>query len=208
MPRDFPWTLDVIVDDYAGLMSQLGVERFHLVGAKSGGIVARRFAARLPERVMTLTLVGVPPARRNVAERDRGLAKEFEKKGTHDWIRKTMNVRLGSEFPAAGVEWWGQLMAKTPVSTEIGYRANIPSTDTSEDVPRIACPTLVITTEGSSLGSVEETRAWQEQIPRSKLLVLPGDSFHAAATYPDRCAVETLNFIRAAMGTLTPNYLI
>src|SRR5271165_270987 len=33
MPRDFPWTLDVIIDDYARLMDELGVERFHLVGA-------------------------------------------------------------------------------------------------------------------------------------------------------------------------------
>lgn len=195
MPRDFPWTLDIVVDDYASLMTMLGFERFHLVGAKSGGIVARRFAARLPERVKTLTLVGVPPARRDVGARDRGLAKDFEKHGTKDWLRETMGERLGSRFPPRGVEWWTELMARTPVSTEIGYRANIPSTDTSADVPRIACPTLVITTEGSSLGSVEQTRAWQEQIPDSRLLVLPGDSFHAAATDADRCAKETYDFI-------------
>ncbi len=195
MPRDFPWTLEGVADDYASLMTQLGFERFHLVGAKSGGIVARRFAARHSGRVRTLTLVGVPPARRDVSARDRGLAREFEKHGTGDWLRKTMGERLGSRFPAAGVEWWTSLMERTPVSTEIGYRANIPSEDTSADLPRITCPTLVITSEGSSLGSVAQTRAWQEQIPRSTLLVLPGDSFHAAATDADRCAAETLAFI-------------
>src|SRR5262245_53168723 len=41
MPRDFPWALDVIIDDYARLMDSLGVQRFHLVGAKIGGIIAR-----------------------------------------------------------------------------------------------------------------------------------------------------------------------
>ena len=37
MPRDFPWTLDVIIDDYVRLMDALGIDRFHLVGAKIGG---------------------------------------------------------------------------------------------------------------------------------------------------------------------------
>ena len=41
---------------------------------------------------------------------------------------------------------------------------------------KIACPTLVITTEESGLGTVEETRAWQQQIADSELLVLPGNS--------------------------------
>jgi pimeloyl-ACP methyl ester carboxylesterase len=38
----------------------LGVPRFHLVGAKIGGVIARAFAARRPERVTTLTVVGAP----------------------------------------------------------------------------------------------------------------------------------------------------
>ena len=61
MPRDFPWTLDVIIDDYIRLMDHLGIERFHLVAAKIGGTIARAFAARRPERVQTLTVVGTPP---------------------------------------------------------------------------------------------------------------------------------------------------
>src|SRR5262249_26414551 len=69
MPRDFKWSLDVIIDDYARLMDSLGVQRFHLVGAKIGGIVARAFAARRPERVLTLTVVGSPPPLRRGAER-------------------------------------------------------------------------------------------------------------------------------------------
>jgi hypothetical protein len=54
---------------------------------------------------------------------------------------------------------------------------------------------LVITTEGSGLASVEDTRAWQQQVPGSELVVLPGDSFHVAATDPDRCAQALLDFI-------------
>ena len=61
MPRDYPWTLDRLVEDFCLLMDHLGIDRFHLVGAKIGGTVARAFAARRPERVKTLTVVGSPP---------------------------------------------------------------------------------------------------------------------------------------------------
>src|SRR5262245_27791499 len=46
MPRDYPWSLDRIVDDFLALMHALDIDRFHLVGAKIGGTIARRFAAR------------------------------------------------------------------------------------------------------------------------------------------------------------------
>ena len=45
MPRNFPWTLDIVIDDYCRLMDHLKIERFHLVGAKIGGVIGRAFAA-------------------------------------------------------------------------------------------------------------------------------------------------------------------
>ena len=73
--------------------------------------------------------------------------------------------------------------------------------DIRGDVPKIACPTLVITTEGSGLASVDETRAWQQIIPNSELLVLPGNSYHVAASHAVQCAEATVAFIeRRASG--------
>src|SRR5262249_29871019 len=77
LPRVFTWSIAVIIDDYARLLDSLGVHRFHLVGAKIGGIVARAFAARRPERVLTLTIVGSPPPLRRGAERIPELTAEF-----------------------------------------------------------------------------------------------------------------------------------
>jgi 3-oxoadipate enol-lactonase len=198
MPRDFPWTLDLLIDDFTGLMDRLGIARFHLVGAKIGGTIARAFAARRPERVATLTVVGTPPPlRAGAKERVPELVAEFETKGVEHWARRTMAGRLGSAFPAAGVEWWIQFMGRTAVSTQIGFMGTIACADIRADLPKIRCPTLVITTEGSGLASVEETRAWQNQIANSSLIVLPGDSYHVAATHAEPCAEATLDFIAA-----------
>jgi len=196
MPRDYAWSLDGVVNDFAKLMDSLGIPRFHLVGAKIAGTISRRFAARFPQRVQTLTLVGVPGPRR---EHKPGVLdswlKLMEEKSVEAWARSTMAGRLGSHFPREGFEWWAKLMGRTPASTQLGFVAAIPHWDISEDLARINCPTLVITTEGSALGSVDDVHAWQQQIPDSRILVLPGDSFHVAATDAERCAHETLRFI-------------
>jgi pimeloyl-ACP methyl ester carboxylesterase len=196
MPRDFSWSLDLIIDDFCRLMDALDVERFHLVGAKIGGTIARAFAARRPERVRTLTVVGTPPPYRVGAEdRAPALSEAFEKHGVEHWAQQSMAGRLGSTFPPEGVAWWTTFMGRTTVSTQLGFMKTIACADIRADVPKITRPALVITTEGSGLASVDETRAWQQTIPDSELIVLPGDSYHVAASDAAQCAQATLEFI-------------
>ena len=187
MPRDYAWTLDGLIDDFCRLMDHLGIARFHLVGAKIGGTIARAFAARRPDRVMTLTVVGTPPPFRVRSPRQRvpDLIRDFETHGVEYWARQNMGTRLGSGFPPEGVAWWTSYMGRTAASTQIGFMGPIAAADIRADLPQIACPTLVIVTEQSALGSVDETRAWQQQIADSELLVLPGNSYHVAATHAD-----------------------
>lgn len=196
MQADYAWTLDALADDFCRLMDHLHIPRFHLIGAKIGGTIARAFAARRPERLMTLTVVGTPPPLRvGAAERVPELIRDFQTRGVEYWARKDMAERLGSAFPPEGVAWWTKFMGRTAASTQIGFMGTIACADIRDDMPKIACPTLVITTEQSGLGSVEETRAWQQQIPDSELLVLPGNSYHVAATHADKAADATLDFI-------------
>jgi 3-oxoadipate enol-lactonase len=196
MPADYAWTLDRLIEDFCQLMDHLGIARCHLVGAKIGGVVARARAARRPERLITLTVVGTPPPyRANAVERVPGLIRDIQTHGVEYWARQTMGERLGSSFPSDGVEWWTQFMGRTAVSTQLGFMASIACADIRADMAKIGCPTLVITTEQSGLGTVEETRAWQQQIADSELLVLPGNSYHVAATHADSAADATLDFI-------------
>lgn len=201
MPREYPWTLDAIIDDYCRLMDHLGIERFHLVGAKIGGTIARAFAARRQSRVMTLTLIGTPtPFRPGAVERLPEWTKEFEEKGIEHWARRSMAGRLGAKFPPEGVEWWTKFMGRTALSSQLGFIHTIACADITPDMPNILCPTLVITTEESGLASVANNRAWVDKMHDARLAVLPGNSYHVAATDPDACAETTLEFIAQHAG--------
>ncbi len=126
MPRDFPWTLDRLIDDFCSLMDHLEIDRFHLVGAKLGGTIARAFAGRRPDRVLTLTVVGTPPPLREGAlELVPESIRTFDTEGVEHWARQNMASRLGSYLPPEGVEWWAKYMGRTAVSTQIGFMGPI-----------------------------------------------------------------------------------
>ncbi|MGY0021070.1 alpha/beta fold hydrolase [Streptomyces sp. YJ-C3] len=50
-----PYRLRDMADDGLGLLTALGIERAHVVGASMGGMIAQTMALSSPERVLTLT---------------------------------------------------------------------------------------------------------------------------------------------------------
>ena len=195
MPAEFEWNIDTLVDDFVALIEHLGVDRVHLVGAKSGGSMTLKLAADHPELVQTLTGV-TPPVVGPAGARE---WREFiPKHGMREWARTTMQGRLGSKVSQPEMDWWvDNIQSKTPVSTMMGYLRWVPGMDIRADVGKIACPTLIINTTGSSMRAVDSYKEWQPRIRNSRLLTIEGDAWHAAGAYPDACAEETLKFIDA-----------
>ena len=86
-------------------------------------------------------------------------------------------------------------MGKTASSTQLGFIGAVPKVDITQDLLNIQCPAQVITTQDNPLYAVEKVRAWQQKMANSELLVLPGESYHVAATDPVACAKAVLDFI-------------
>lgn len=196
MPKGFAWSVDRLVADTLALLDSLGLDRVHLVGAKLAGTVARAFAARHPERMHTLTVVGSPPPYwEGRAQGLPAIIADLHALGVEGWARKSMGSRLGSAFPAEGVEWWIRHMGRTDMDSQIGFMTNIECADIRADLPAIRCPTLVLASTGSGVASIDETRAWQQQIPNAELNVIDSDSYHIAASDAHTCARITLDFL-------------
>ncbi len=196
MARDFKWSLDVLSDDFIRLMDELKIERFHVVGAKIGGTIARGFAARYPDRILSLSVVGSPAALRPQAEtKVAAMTELFEKHGIEHWARTTMDKRLGTRFPQEAKDWWTKFMARTSLSSQLGFIPAIGYADIRADIPKIRCPTFVITTEESDVASVEQTREWQSAIPGSELMVVKNDSYHPAISAARECVPAVRAFL-------------
>jgi len=193
MPADYRWDMARLLDDLAAVIGYLGCGKVHLVGAKSGGSMVLTMAARKPELVKSVIAV-TPPVIAAAGTTD--WLVQIEAEGIEAWAKTTMAGRLGSKASAAEVDYWiHNIQGKTPLSTLQGYLRWVPGLDIREEVLKIQCPSLVITTTGSGLRTVDSVKAWQQKLAQSKLLVIDGDAWHAAGAYPDICAKAAVDFL-------------
>ena len=137
------------VDDLADVVEgAAGSGRVHLAGHLLGTIICQHFAARHPDRVASLALIGPfpePPEAARAALRDRaakaraegmrGIADAVVAAGTADDTRVNQ--------PAAAAFVRESVMAQPPE----GYARNCEALAEAQsaDLSRIACPTLLIT---------------------------------------------------------------
>jgi 3-oxoadipate enol-lactonase len=195
MPPDYPWRHDQILDDVLSLLDHLGIERAHVIGAKIGGTLAMRLAARYPQRMLSLTAVGAPFSLKSFSGQTPVWRSQIREQGVKSWVASTMEGRLGTTLPRKAVDWWIKLMAASAPSTLEGFLQMVPTVDVTGDLASIACRGLIVTTTRSPLGSVADVRRWQQTIPRSELAVIEGDSYHIAASAPDQCAELVKAFV-------------
>jgi pimeloyl-ACP methyl ester carboxylesterase len=193
MRAEYAWTMERLLDDLAAVIGCLGCKKVHLVGAKSGGSMVLTMTARMPQLVHSVIAV-TPPVIAAAGTTD--WLVQIEAEGITAWAKTTMAGRLGSRASAQEIDYWiHNIQGKTPLSTLQGYLRWVPGLDIRDEVQRIQCPSLVITTTGSGLRTVDSVKAWQQKLAQSELLVIEGDAWHAAGAYPDICAKAALAFL-------------
>lgn len=194
MPETYAWSMDRLLDDVRALAAHLGAARVHLIGAKSGGSMVLQLAARDPGFVKSV--VGVTPPTTPPAPAAQW-REQIRTEGVVAFARSTMAARLGSKVSPEEVEWWvTNIQGRSPPSTLIGYLGWVNGLDLREEVAKIRCPTLILTTSGSGLRTVEGVRQWQAKIRGSRLVVLESDAWHAAGALPDECAKLAADFLQ------------
>jgi 3-oxoadipate enol-lactonase len=192
-PPGYGWTAGELAADIGRFLDALGIDECHLVGAKYGGSACMQFAADNSHRLRSLCLCGSP-----FRGSGTGNADAIRTKGVRQWAADTQRARLGSDAPREQVAWWtDELMGKTNVRAAYGAAASRIDMDLDAMLPRIGVPTLMVTTKESGLQSIATVERHAARIPDAEVIVLPGDSFHIAASAPDVCAQHVLRFIDA-----------
>ena len=182
IPRGFDYTLPNLATFISQVMDKAGVDTAHIVGAKTGGAVATRFAADFPKRTRTLVVVGGPLATFKVA----------------DPSPIPQRDRLGSNASKEMIAYWNTLFREGDREGVKGLNKSLSNYDFAKEgvLQRITAPTLVITADRSKMHSVEKARAQQSQIPNSRLVVIRSDAYHIAAANAQECLNHTLAFLK------------
>ncbi|WP_353943655.1 alpha/beta hydrolase [Streptomyces sp. HUAS MG91] len=177
-----PYRLTDMADDGLGLLTALGIERAHVVGASMGGMIAQTMALSCPERVLTLTSMmsstgeseyGRPspeaqavlftpkPADRDacIAAAERELVWASRRYGDATALR---------ELAAAGYD-----RAYYPAGIGRQLGAMILSGSRADALRELRVPTLVIHGLDDTLIDPSGGRRTAELIPGADLLLLP-----------------------------------
>jgi 3-oxoadipate enol-lactonase len=181
IPAGFEYSLANLAAFVGRVMDKAGVESAHIVGAKTGGAIAMRFAADYPHRTRTLVVAGGPVATFKIV----------------DPSPIPQRDRLGSNAPKEMVAYWNTLFSRPNREGVKGVDKALSNFDLAKEgvLRRIAAPTLMIAADRGKMYSVEQERAFQLQIPNSRLVVIRSDAYHIAAANADECVTETLAFL-------------
>jgi 3-oxoadipate enol-lactonase len=180
------------VDHAARMIEAFSGGAAHVMGAKSGGLVAIELARLKPGRVKSLTLASVPL---DPPQPGKWL-EHMEAHGVASWARDTMPPRLGNSMPREGFEWWVKLMGATRIETARAYMRWVSQIDVGSTLDQVICPALVLTTESPRRAySRSDIEVYREKLPHAQIVALPVDGYHVGATVPDECARRARDFL-------------
>ena len=171
-------TLDDEVHDLEAVVDAAGLDRFVLVGRSQGGAISIRYAARHPERVSHLVLIG---GYARGALRRGAQSTGFDEIGAHmrlleaGWGRDNPAFRqlIGTlMFPGANAEQVAsfnflQSVAATPQEAARIYRM-IADYDAEPDLTAVRCPTLVLHSPHDNVAPFDEGRLIAASIPGAR----------------------------------------
>jgi 3-oxoadipate enol-lactonase len=171
-----PYTTVQLAADAIGLLDELGIARADVFGMSLGGMIAQELALDFPDRVRRLVLgcthAGVSHAARQPREAGRAFALQ-----TDDWAQRIRTLAPFAFARDVDPVLLDAFIAKKSrdVQDPAGYAGQIAAVlghDTYERLPRIACPTLVITGDDDQVIPAPSSDVLHDRIPGSRLEVL------------------------------------
>lgn len=172
---DGDYRLDDHVDDLAGLLAHLDVQRAVLAGVSVGGLIAQGFALRHPTLLAGLILCDTAPKigdaamwnGRIASVREGGLAAIAEGVMAR-WF--TEGFRRDHPTELAG---WRTMFERIPVAGYIGTCASLRDADLSDQIGAINVPTLVVVGAEDISTPPELVRDAASRIPRAHFEIIP-----------------------------------
>ena len=170
------YSLEQLAEDARALLGELGIERTHFVGLSMGGMIGQALALKHPEIVRSLALCDtssrVPPeARPTWDERIRVAEAQGMEPLVEPTIGRWFTAPFLSQHPEVA-EPVRTMIRQTKPQGYAGCCHAIKMLDLTERLHGIGVPTLIIVGEDDLGTPVAASRAIQERITGSELVIL------------------------------------
>jgi pimeloyl-ACP methyl ester carboxylesterase len=183
---------DWLVDDLAAFVDELGLETFHLVGFSMGAMTALQYAVRSPERIRTMTIVGITTQREPRAS----VARRLMDPARADRDDPAWAALLGRRHDAGqGEGAWRRLLPA------IAADVNVQPLLTPRDLRRITPPVLVACGDRDPFVPVDHAWGISRQLPDGRLFVAPDCAHEVMTRRPGLFNEALAGFFRSTEAT-------
>ena len=190
-PEPPRWDFEALLDDFIAVVDDAGLEQFDVLGMSHGVLVAIAYAARYPERVRKLALVGGYAAGFGV----RGDPEEVKRRETLLELgrnyapsdRLSFARMLGALYwPSAGGEmiaWFGDRLGIISVLSE-ALQDVFRVLDLRQELGKVRAPTLIMHSKGDRIIPAACSEEMAEAIGGSRLVLLECENHMPLADEP------------------------
>jgi 3-oxoadipate enol-lactonase len=199
-----PYTLEQLADDLHALLVGLGIGETHIVGISMGGMIAQVFTLKHPTMVKSLVLCDTtsryPP---DVLPAWEERILTVLAMGMEPVVEPTLQRWFTPAFRKGHPEVMDRVRAmlrSTPPKGYVGCCHAIPRINTTERLPEIRCPALVIVGEADKGTPVEMARAMHAALPSSELAIISSASHLCNIEQPEEVNRLLLAFLDKVEG--------
>jgi 3-oxoadipate enol-lactonase len=195
------YMIEFFVDDLVGLLDNLKIEKAVLCGLSMGGYIALRTVERNPERVKALILADTqskPDSNEAKLKRAAsiGAIKKLSVKPYAESFVKAVFTTDSLTKKTATVEKINQIIQTNSSLGICGALLALASrTDTTEALPAIKVPTLILVGENDKLTPPSAAQEMHNKIPKSEIHVIPNAAHMSNLENPDEFNKHVLNFL-------------
>lgn len=191
--------LDRLVQDVAELMDHLGCASAHIVGNSAGGYLGQQLAMTQPARVRSLMLFGSTPGLKN--SQAPSWIPQIQAKGLRAFLAETIADRLPlDQVDPRLVDWFLDEAAKNDPAYIGSFVLLMARYDWSDQLGRIACPTLVVVPGAEPIGSTANYEPFRRFVRDVEMRVYEGAPHNICDAFPERCAADVLDFLARRFG--------
>lgn len=203
-PAEAVYHVDAMADDVVETIEAIGIEGpVWLGGLSMGGYVALSIAARFPTRIRGLMLfdtraaADAPEARENRLK----LAAQVENEGSvrpvvDGMLPKLFGPTTRKQQPILVEDTAARMLHASPQSVAATLRGLADRPDRTEDLARIAVPTLVVVGADDEITPPAEARAMAAAIPGARLVEVPDAGHMAPMEQPAPVNKAILEFLK------------
>ena len=189
---------DDFVTDLLMFMDALHIEKAVILGASSGGFVARRFAINYPERVWGLVLAGSPSTLHDnpVVQKmwDTTISK-LKDPVDPEFVRSFTSSTISHPLPQEFLDMIMKENMKLPAKVWRETFEGMLDEEFPGELSKIKAPTLLIWGDQDKILARNDQEALFQAITKSRLLVYPGVGHMLYWEKPDVISSDIIAFI-------------